>query len=205
VITKLNLASNPFRNRNLPHILALLLLAVSVAGALLCFARIRDNARLNDVAMSEIHRMDEETKRLNGEGEKIQQQLTPEQKTLLIEAHRLVANKSFGWSRLFSDLESVLPGSVSASRISVTSIYRDGDRQKAVLEFGVISRDYQAVAEMIDRMNNSGVFQAEMRGQDLQKNERMTYTEYTLRLVYTPAYGYPTSPTTDIAQTGGDR
>ena len=82
VITKLNLASNPFRNRNLPHILALLLLAVSVAGALLCFARIRDNARLNDVAMSEIHRMDEETKRLNGEGEKIQQQLQAIQQQL---------------------------------------------------------------------------------------------------------------------------
>jgi len=149
--------------------------------------------------------MDDETKRLNGEGQKIQQQLSPEQKTLLIAAHKLVANKSFGWSRLFADLESVLPGNVSASRISVTNIYRDGDRQKAELDFGVISRDYQAVSEMVDRMNNSGLFQAEVRGQDLQKNERTTYTEYTLRLVYTPAYGYPAVPTTDIAQTGGDR
>jgi len=205
VITKLNLASKPFRNRNLPHVLAVILIALSVAGALLCFARIRNNSQLNELALSEIHRMDDETKRLNGEGQKIQQQLSPEQKTLLIAAHKLVANKSFGWSRLFADLESVLPGNVSASRISVTNIYRDGDRQKAELDFGVISRDYQAVSEMVDRMNNSGLFQAEVRGQDLQKNERTTYTEYTLRLVYTPAYGYPAVPTTDIAQTGGDR
>jgi len=205
VITKLNLASKPFRNRNLPHVLAVILIALSVAGALLCFARIRNNSQLNELALSEIHRMDDETKRLNGEGQKIQQQLSPEQKTLLIAAHKLVANKSFGWSRLFADLESVLPGNVSASRISVTNVYRDGDRQKAELDFGVISRDYQAVSEMVDRMNNSGLFQAEVRGQDLQKNERTTYTEYTLRLVYTPAYGYPAVPTTDIAQTGGDR
>ena len=205
VITKLNLASKPFRNRNLPHVLALILIAISVAGALLCFARIRDNSRVNELVASEVHRMDDEIKRLNGEGEKIQQQLTPEQKTLLIAAHKLVANKSFGWSRLFADLESVLPGNVSASRISVTNIYRDGDRQKAELEFGVLSHDYQAVAEMIERMNNSGLFQAEVRGQDLQKNERTTYTEYTLRLIYTPSYGYPAAPTTDIAQTGGVR
>lgn len=205
MITKLNLASKPFRNRNLPHILALILLSISVAGALLCFARIRDNSRLNEVAVSEIRRMDDDTKRLNAEGEKIRQQLSPEQKTLLIAAHKLVANKSFGWSRLFADLEAVLPGNVSASRISVTNIYRDGDRQKAELEFAVLSRDYQAIAEMIQRMNDSGLFQAEVRGQDRQKTERSTYTEYTLRLIYTPAYGYSPVPTTDLAQTGGAR
>jgi Tfp pilus assembly protein PilN len=176
-----------------------------VAGALLCFATIRENARLNKIAEDEIARMEEDTRRLNGEGEKVQQQLTPEQKTLLVAAHKLVANKRFGWSRLFSDLESVLPGSVSASRISIANIYRDGDRQKAELEFGVLSRDYQAVAEMIERMNNSGLFQAEVRGQDLQKNASGQFTEYTLRLIYTPSYGQAVSPATEIARTGGDQ
>jgi Tfp pilus assembly protein PilN len=97
----------------------------------------------------------------------------------------------------------VLPGGVSASRISVENIYRDGDRNKAVLDFAVISRDYQAVTAMIENMNNSGLFQAELRGQDLQKNEHSAFTEYTLRLVYTPSYGYSASPGTDVAQTGG--
>jgi Tfp pilus assembly protein PilN len=115
-------------------------------------------------------------------------------------SHKLVANKTFGWSRLFADLESVLPGSVSASRIAVENIYQDGDRIKAELELGAISRDYQSVMVMIENMNNSGLFQAELRGQDLQKNERITYTEYTFRLIYTPGYGYSTSPSTDIAQ-----
>lgn len=204
MISKLNLATRPFRNRNLPYILALLLLAMSVAGAVLCFARIRHNSELIEIAKAEITQMDAEVKRLNGEGEKVQQQLTPEQRALLVAAHKLVANKTFGWSRLFADLESVLPGNVSASRISVTNIYRDGDRNKAELELGVLSRDYQSVVTMIQNMNNSGLFQAELRGQDLQKAERAAYTEYTLRLVYTPAYGYSAStPTSDVAQTGG--
>ncbi len=151
--------------------------------------------------------MEARVKELKGEGEKVQQQLTPEQRELLVASHKLVANKAFGWSRLFADLENVLPGSVSASRISIENIYKDGDRIKAELDLGVISRDYQSVDTMISSMNNSGVFQAELRSQDLQKTDRLTYTEYTLHVLYTPAYGYAPTTNSDVASTveGGDR
>ena len=101
----------------------------------------------------------------------------------------------------------MLPGGVDASRITVQNIYNDNGRVKAELELSVLSRDYTAVMSMIENMHNSGLFQAELRGQDLQKNERMTYSEYTLRLVYTPGYGVPTSSSTDVAQNdqGGAR
>jgi hypothetical protein len=56
---------------------------------------------------------------------------------------------------------------------------------------------------MIERMNNSGMFQAELRGQDLQKTESITYTEYSLRLIYTPRYGYSPAAPSDVAQTQG--
>jgi len=145
--------------------------------------------------------MSAEIAHLMGEGDKVQQQLTPEQKELLVASHKLVANKSFAWSRLFADLESVIPGSVSASRIEVKNIYRDGDRIKAELDFGIISRDYQAVMAMIGTMNSSGLFQAELRGQNLQTNERSSYSEYTLHLIYTPTSSYVSTPSTEIAQT----
>lgn len=202
MISKLNLASDPFRNRTTPYLLSLLLLALAAAGGLLGFATLNRNHTDNEIAKADIQRMQAEISRLKGEGTKIQQQLTPEQQALLIASHKLVANKSFGWSRLFADLESVLPGSVSASQISVDNIYRDGDRIKAELDFAVLSRDYPAVMNMIAAMNNSGVFQAELRGQDLQKNERTTFTEYTLHLIYTPAYSYTSAPSTEVAQTG---
>ncbi|MGB7068796.1 MAG: hypothetical protein WBD22_04825 [Pyrinomonadaceae bacterium] len=207
MITKLNLASRPFRNRNLPYILALLLLAGSVAMAVVSFAQWRETARLNEIAESQAREMDAELTRLKGEGEKVQQQLSPDQRSLLVSAHRLVANKSFGWSRLFADLEAVLPGGVSASRISVDNIFKDGDRIKAELEFNVLSRNYQSVMTMIESMNNSGLFQAELRGQNLQKSESVSYSEYSLRLVYTPAYGYAAEPQVDVAQgsQGGDQ
>jgi Tfp pilus assembly protein PilN len=204
VITKLNLASNPFRSRTLPYVLAVVLLFVSVAASLLCIWRLRQNSDMNEIALRTNREMQTEITRLNGEGEKVQQQLSPDQQTLLIASHRLVANKTFSWSRLFADLESVLPGGVSASRISVNNVFKDGDSTKAELDLSVLSRDYQSVITMIDAMNSSRLFQAELRGQDLQKNERVVYTEYTLHLIYSPASGYPAASNGDLAQAGGN-
>lgn len=206
MITKLNLASRPFRNRTLPYLIALVLLALSVGGAILCFAKIREIRQNNELAKTEIAQMEKDLQELNRQGELVQQELPPDKRALLIGAHKLVANKSFGWSKLFSDLEGVLPGSVSASRIAVENIFKDGDRVKAELDFAVLSNDYQSVAVMIDRMNNSGVFKAELRGQDRQKTDRSTYTEYTLHLIYTPYYSLPTTNPSDLAQQqGGDQ
>lgn len=204
MITKLNLATKPFRNRTLPYLIALLLFAIAVSGGTLSFAKLGQITAQNENAKSEIAAMETELKALKGKGELVQQQLTPEQSGLLIATHKLVANKTFGWSRLFADLEAVLPGGVSASRITVQNVYKDGDQTKAELEFAALSRDYQSVMSMIERMNNSGNFQAELRGQDLQKTEHSTFTEYTLRLIYTPPSGYSTAaPASDVASTSG--
>ena len=200
MITKLNLSTHPFRNRTTPYLLALWLLALGAIGGIFALSQLYSYSRDNELAEKQVKDMEAEVSRLKNEGAKVQQQLSPEQRELLIASHKLVANKGFGWSRLFADLESVLPGSVSASRIAVENVYRDGDRVKAELEFGVISRNYQDVMGMIGAMNNSGLFQAELRGQDRQQNERQTYTEYTLRLIYTPAYGYSTTAPDEVAQ-----
>jgi Tfp pilus assembly protein PilN len=203
VITKLNLATYPFRNRLLPYILAAGMLLVSLVGGVYCLAKLNANRRENAEVAATVAERQAEIQRLKGEGEKVQQLLTPDQKALLTASHKLVANKAFGWSRLFADLESVLPSSVAASRIAVENVYQDGDRIKAELEFAVISRDYASVMQMIQNMNNSGLFRADLRGQDLQQNERITYTEYTFHMLYTPAYGYSTAPTTDVAENQG--
>lgn len=200
MITKLNLSTHPFRNRTTPYLLALGLLAIGVLGGIFALTQLYSYSRDNEQARKQVEEMEAEVARLKNEGSKVQQQLSPEQRQLLLASHKLVANKSFGWSRLFADLESVLPGSVSASRIAVENVYRDGDRVKAELEFGVLSRDYHAVMGMIGTMNNSGLFQAELRGQDRQQSERQNFTEYTFKLIYTPAYGYSTTEAEEVAR-----
>lgn len=200
MITDLNLATRPFRNRLFPYLVSALMLLIAGIGFIACLAILKSNSDKNKEFASTIATREAEIARLKGEGEKVQQQLTPEQKAVLSASHKLVNNKMFGWSRLFADLESVLPTNVSASRIVVQNIYNDGDRVKAELEIAVLSHDYTAVMSMIQNMHNSGLFQAELKGQDLQKNERMVYTAYTLRLIYTPGYGYATKQPTEVAQ-----
>jgi Tfp pilus assembly protein PilN len=202
VITELNLSTNPFRNRTTPYLLSGLVLAISFIGVLYCLSVLRNNNLQMESAHNTVAQMQTELAQLKGEADKVQQQLTPSNANFLVASHKLVANKNFGWSRLFADLEAVIPGSVSVSRIAVQNIYRDGDHVKADLEFGVLSRDYQAVMAMIGTMNNSGIFQAELRGQNLQTNQRTSYSEYTLHLIYTPAYGYTTTDSTEVATNG---
>ncbi len=188
-----------------PYLLSTLLLLVAAIGLIACLAFLKQNSDKNKEYVDQIQTRQAEIARLKGEGEKIQQALSPEQKAILNASHKLVDSKTFGWSRLFADLESVLPGSVSASRVTVQNIYNDNGRIKAELEVSVLSRDYTAVMSMIQSMQNSGIFQAELRGQDLQSNERMTYTEYTLHIIYSPTYG--STVATDVARNeqGGAR
>ena len=191
----------------LPYLVALLLLSFAVAGAVLSFAKLNDIATRNEQYELQIQEWQKEIAALKGKGELVQQQLSPEQKNLLIASHKLVANKSFGWSQLFYDLEQVMPGSVSASRIAVENVYQTSDgRTQAELEFAVLSKDYQSVISMIDRMNSSSNFQASLRSQSLKESEAITYMEYTLRLIYTsPTVYTPTVAPDNLAENGGNQ
>lgn len=181
------------------------MVVIAVAGVIYSFSELSNVRKLNDVVKGNIEVMQTEVNALKERGAKVQMELTPQQQALMIASHKLVANKSFGWSRLFADLEAVLPGSVSASRISVQNIFKDGNRIKAAIDLSVLSRDYQSVMALIANMNNSGIFQAELRGQDLQKTERITYTEYSLHIIYSPRVYLPEPMAnhTEIAKQGG--
>jgi Tfp pilus assembly protein PilN len=196
VIEQINLSSRPYRNRALPWILAAALLLISFFGAFFVFVEYEKVTAQTKAVKEEIARIDPQIAELKRRGEQIRQSLTPEQQILLRTAHELVAEKRFSWSRLFGDLESVLPREVSVSKIGVNDVIDSGGgKMLAELDFSVMSRDYGAVDNMIANMNNSGIFQAELRSQDLQR-DKGNLTEYTLRLRYAPRAGMP------IAETG---
>jgi Tfp pilus assembly protein PilN len=142
--------------------------------------------------------MEAELKDLQANGAEVQRDMTEDQRQSLVASHKLVARKDFSWSNLFADLESLLPPSVSVSRINVLEVIKEPNgATKADLEFAVLSRETASVINMIDRMNSSGMFQAELRGQDLQKSEAITFTEYSIRLIYSPRSGVPITSTQD--------
>ena len=186
----------------MPYVAAGVMLVIATVFGLYSIVAMRSNSRQNEELAKVVKERQAEIAQLKGEGEKVQQLLTPDQKVQLTAAHKLVANKTFGWSRLFSDLERVLPSGVAASRIQIGNIYQDAESLKAELELGVLSKDHGSVMAMLENMNNSGQFKAELRGQDLNQNERITYTEFTFRVIYSPSYGYA-APGAEVAMNQG--
>lgn len=179
--------------------LAGLMLVAAFAGGLLGFAKYRTVTAENANGKESLKQLESEIAELKKKGELVQKSLSPSERQLMVASHRLVAMKEFGWSRLLYDIETVLPADVSASRINVENVYKDGDVVAAELEFAVVSRAYPSVLNMIDRMNSSGIFRASLRSQDLQENDRERYTEYTLFLIYRPSAGFAAVPKTDVA------
>ena len=201
MINQLNLSTRPFRNRTLPWLLSAVLAGTAVFGFLFLFAAYRSTEVKAEAVNDNIKQLEPKIKEIKGVAESIKQSLTPEQQKSLVAAHQLVARKRFSWSRLFADLESVMPQATSVSNVSVRDVAQSGDRMIADLEVSILSRSYENVMAMINQMDASGKFQAELRGQDLQKDKGGNLTEYTLRVRYLPSYGVPVEqPGVDTAQ-----
>jgi Tfp pilus assembly protein PilN len=135
---------------------------------------------------SEIRKLRQEHDSLSKKAQQVKSSLTPEQYTALRAAHQLVDRKEFSWSKLFVDLETALPGSVRVTRISVRDIAATSNRTVAELELAVVAKSSTTITDMIAEMDRSGIFQAELRSQDLQTGRGETGTEYELSVIYRP-------------------
>lgn len=183
---RLNLASKPFTNRTLPWAITVIMVFLSLfALAFITRSTAEANARAAAV-QREITDLNQQQLLLLKEAEKVKESLTPEQQLSLRSAHELVDRKRFSWSRLFADLEGVLPQSVRVARIAVRQVHSQGDHTVANLELTVIAKSPTAVTDMIAVMDKGGIFQAELRNVNLQKGRGESGSEYELNLLYSP-------------------
>jgi Tfp pilus assembly protein PilN len=161
-------------------------------GALLYIARttIRTNEQ-GQAAEREVIDLRKQMAALNQRAKEIESTLTPEQKRTLKSAHALVDRKRFSWSRLFTDLESALPGSVRVARITVKEVGADGDRTVADLDLVVVSKSAATITQMIKDMSSEGVFQPQLISQSLQRGRGETGEEYEMLVHYVPRSGAP--------------
>jgi Tfp pilus assembly protein PilN len=191
---KLNLASNPFRNRALPWTVAVTVaLASFIALLLIARSTIQTNAKVA-TAQSDVNKLQKDITTLNKRAEAIKIALTPEQQSTLKSAHGLVDRKKFSWSLLFADLEAVLPDGVRVSRIVVNGVRIQDDRTVANLDLTVASKNPTTVTQMIEEMERQGIFHAEMRNQTLQRSRGESGSEYEMDVRYVPRNGVPIAP-----------
>src|SRR5947207_2855795 len=100
-----------------------MVLVLAAILGLYSLATLNSNRKQNELLAKAVTERQAEIQQLKGEGEKVQQLLTPDQKNLAMAAHKLVANKKFSWSKLFADLENVMPTAAAASRITVQNVF----------------------------------------------------------------------------------
>ena len=184
--TKLNLASRPFSNHALPWVLTAIIVAVSLISLVMILRWTGQAKSQADAVQADINTLNQQEQRLKAHASEVIKSLTPDQQQTLAAAHVLVDRKRFSWSRLFADLEAALPGTVRVTRISVRDVAARGDQTLAELDLTVISKSAATITDMMSEMDRTGVFQAELRAQNLQKGRGESGTEYELYVVYRP-------------------
>ena len=163
---------------------------------------------------NQIDNLSQEEQLLRKRAEEVQNALTPEQSKALKSAHELVDRKRFSWTRLFGDLEAVLPNGVRVTRIAVRHVAAHGGHTVADLELTVVATTPTTVTDMIAEMDRGRIFHAELATQSLQKGKGETGAEYELNVQYSPPASFASAtdegaraaverPTT--ASTGGPR
>jgi hypothetical protein len=186
-----NLSSRPFRNRALPWTVTTIVTVASIV-ALIFIARstIQTNAQAQ-TTQNDVAELRKRIEVMNRQAEAVRRALTPEQERTLKSTRSLVDRKRFSWTRLFADLESVLPGNVRVARIVVKEVSMKDDRTVAYLDLTVVSKNSAIVTQMIDEMQREGIFQAELMSQNLQRGREETGSEYEMNVRYTPRMGMP--------------
>jgi len=189
-VTANNLATKPFNNRALPWVLTASILFLSVIGLFLVVRLTTEANQQASLVQANINDLKQQEEALMIQAKAVKNSLTPEQQQALRAAHELVDRKRFSWSRLFADLEASLPGTVKVSRIAISNVTAQGDQMVAELDLAVFAKSPTTITEMISSMDRAGVFQAQLRSQNLQKGRGESGTEYELSVVYRPRAGY---------------
>ncbi len=202
---KLNLASNPFRNRALPWTVTALVAIASIAGLLfIAQSTFRTHANILGTER-DVENLRKDNDALKKRAQAVAIALSPDQKRDLKYAHALVDRKKFSWARLFADLEASLPGGIRVTRISVKEVRMQGDRPAADLDLVVASKSPTTVTEMIQQMESEGIFQAELVSQNPQRGKGEAGSEYELNVHYVPRAGFAVEPSNKrVVDTAGE-
>jgi Tfp pilus assembly protein PilN len=200
VSARLNLSSQPFRNRTLPWTIAGIITLASIAALLFITVKSSELNRQAMVVERDVNVLSQQLKDYDKKMSEIRQALTPEQRKLHDAAHGLVDRKHFSWTRLFVDLEASVPDKVRVSRINVRDVGTRGGQTVADLELSVVSRDPAEVTGMMNKMNGTGIFRADLVTQNPNKG-RGEGAEWVLAVRY--AQRGSSAPTAASAENSG--
>ena len=186
----LNLASKPFSNRILPWALTAIILFVSLIGLIFVVRLTTTTNKEADRAQVEINALKQQEQALLEAAKSAKASYSGDQQQALPSAHQLVDRKGFSWSGLLADLEAALPNNVKVSRISVQDVTKEGEQTVAQLDLALFSNSAATINDLISSMHQQGIFQLELRNQNLQKGRGESGSEYEFFVIYRARPGY---------------
>lgn len=186
MITELNLASQPFRNRALPWAVAVSVALVSLIAFVFVVVEWTEMRAQADRAERDVAELRLQVETLRRQAAEVRDALSRDDVVALESAHLVIARKSFSWSQLLGDLEAHTPANVRVTRIKVRDVAQRGDRTFAELEVSVVGRTPDDVTAMITQLDASGTFSVEPVAQRPRQGRGASGTEWTLRLRYAP-------------------
>ncbi len=200
-----NFASVPFENERLPRLVfgtvaAIVLGATLVHGFYLARYLVREQEEL-DIKVSELRSLLEQT---NVEMQRLDGSLSQQQSALATERTgfltRIYRHKSFSWTGLFNELETITPAGIRI--VSITPNETDGQIE---VTLSVVGRTLANVLEMVRALEASSFFGTvfpvdEVDLQELGGSD--TGTAATLRLQYIePIHREPSTAPISPAET----
>jgi Tfp pilus assembly protein PilN len=184
--------------------LTAIILFVSLIGLILVVRLSTTANKEANQAQVEINALKQREKGMLEAAQSVKAAFTADQQQALPAAHQLVHRKRFLWSRLLSDLEASLPDNVKVSRISVQDVTTQANQTIAQLELAVFAKNASTINEMIASMHREGIFQLELRNQNLQKGRGEGGTEYEFFVVYRARPGYPVESVAEVSNARND-
>lgn len=194
----LNLASKPFSNRLLPWTVTTIILFVSLVGLVMVFqltTSAREEAALLEAEINSLKKREHD---LLDAAKTVKSSFTGDQQQALPAAHALVDRKAFSWSRLLADLETSLPNNVKVSRIAVREVSNQAGQTVAQLDMTVFTQNSATISEMISAMHREGIFQVEVRNQNLAKGRGESGSEFELFVVYRSRAAYSAESVAEV-------
>jgi len=184
VIARLNLSSQPFRNRALPWAAAAAVSLASLVALALILAEYRRTSAEAELADRQAATLRRERDELQAQAEAIRENIPEQERRTLEAAHALVERKHFSWAQLFADLESSLPTNVRVGSIAVRDVSRFGELTRADLDMTVVGKSSADVTGMINEMNRGGTFNAVPITENQRAGRGESGSEWTLRVGY---------------------
>jgi hypothetical protein len=191
--TNLNLSRQPYTNRRLFWIC---LLAVLFAGLSFTFWTATGQARvaseINELK-SQITTKQASLKILKEKAEKnkvvvVQTTLTEEQKYQLASARQLIAQKSFSWNTLLSDIEKYVPKRVRIVSIKIAESSKAKEEGAVLVDIVAAGDSSAQMTEMMTTIeNSSGQFTLDQADQQAAAEDGSV--PFNMKLIYKPRRG----------------